>query len=50
MRIEMETFDKVCGDNRGLLAVTKNKTVCLCAVMIPRILFMVQWCIQSQLI
>jgi hypothetical protein len=31
----METFDKVCGDNRGLLAVTKNKTVCLCAVMIP---------------
>lgn len=25
MRIEMETFDKVCGDNRGLLAVTKNK-------------------------
>ena len=37
IRIGMETFDKVCGDNRGLLAVTQNKTVCLCAVMIPRI-------------
>ncbi|CAH5266929.1 TPA: hypothetical protein MXB93_004542 [Klebsiella pneumoniae] len=25
IRIEMETFDKVCGDNRGLLAVTQKQ-------------------------
>ena len=35
IRIGMETFDKVCGDNRGLLAVPQKQTVCLCAVMIP---------------
>ncbi len=50
IRIEMETFDKVCGDKRGLLAVTQNKTVCLCAVMIPPVFFMVQRRLQSQLI
>lgn len=25
IRIEMETFDKVCGENRGLLAVTQKQ-------------------------
>lgn len=25
IRIEMETFDKVCGDNRGLFAVTQKQ-------------------------
>ncbi|MCG0107024.1 hypothetical protein NMT81_24585 [Escherichia coli] len=25
IRIEMETFDKVCGDKRGLLAVTQKQ-------------------------
>ncbi len=35
----MEIFDKVCGDNRGLLAVTQKQMVCLCAVMIPPAFF-----------
>ncbi|MEN1966292.1 hypothetical protein P4906_23025 [Escherichia coli] len=51
IRIEMETFDKVCGDKRGPpCRHPKNKTVCLCAVMIPRFFFMVQRRLQSQLI
>ncbi|MDN2601764.1 hypothetical protein OB908_26490 [Klebsiella pneumoniae] len=35
IRIGMETFDKVCGDTGASLPSPKNKTVCLCAVMIP---------------
>ncbi len=46
----METFDKVCGDNRGLLAVTKKQNGMFMRCDDSPILFMVQWCIQSQLI
>lgn len=33
--IEMEIFDKACSDNGNSLPSPKNKTVYLCAVMIP---------------
>jgi hypothetical protein len=50
IRIEMETFDKVCGDKRGLLAVTQKQNGMFMRCDDSPGFFMVQRRLQSQLI
>jgi hypothetical protein len=50
IRIGMETFDKVCGDNRGLLAVTQKQNGMFMRCDDSPDFFMVQRRLQSQLI